>query len=122
LEGLSTAPDEVQEEVEEDGEVTSKQVYQTLKKHQHPPPKGGYPFAKIDHVTTKMGRAPLSPCKVCGSTNHWDKECPDWNIYIEKQKRGVLILTTSPAADEAELMYHSASCVLLEGRVSEPSF
>jgi signal recognition particle subunit SEC65 len=113
---------EVQGEPEEDGEVTLKQVYQTLKKRQRPPPKGGYPFAKNDHVTTKMGRAPPFPCKVCGSANHWDRECPDWNVYIEKQKRGVLVLTASPAAEETELMYHSAYCVLLEGRVSEPSF
>jgi hypothetical protein len=118
----SAAEPEVQEETEEDGEVTLRQVYQTLKKRQRPPPKGGYPFAKNDHVTTKMGRAPPSPCKVCGSANHWDRECPDWNVYIEKQKRGVLMSTISPAAEDAELMYHSAYCVLLEGRVSEPSF
>jgi hypothetical protein len=114
--------EESKEEAGEEGEVTLKQVYQTLKKRQRPPPKGGYPFAKNDHVTTKMGRAPPSPCKVCGSANHWDKECPDWNVYIEKQKRGVLISTTSPASDETELLYHSAYCVLLDGQVSEPSF
>jgi hypothetical protein len=49
----------------EDGAETIKQVYQTLKKRQRPPPKGGYPFSKNDHVTTKMGRVPPSPCKVC---------------------------------------------------------
>ncbi|KAJ7637947.1 hypothetical protein DFH06DRAFT_1335594 [Mycena polygramma] len=105
-----------------DGEDTLKQVYQTLKRRQRPPPKGGYPFSKNDHVTTKMGKAPPSPCKVCGSANHWDRECPDWNVYIERQKRGVLIVATSPASEEAELMYHSAYVVLLEGRMSESSF
>jgi hypothetical protein len=106
----------------EDGAETMKQVYQALKKRQRPPPKGGYPFAKNDHVTTKMGRAPPSPCKVCGSANHWDRECPDWNIYLEKQNRGVLTVVSSPIAEESEMMYHSAYCVLLEGRISEPSF
>jgi hypothetical protein len=71
---------------------------------------------------TKMGRAPPSPCKVCGSANHWDRECPDWNIYIEKQKRGVLSVTVGSAGDEAELLYNSAYIVLLEGRITEESF
>jgi hypothetical protein len=106
----------------EDGAETIKQVYQALKKRQRPPPKGGYPFAKNDHVTTKMGRAPPSPCKVCGSANHWDRECPDWSVYLEKQNRGVLVIASSPVVEEAEMMYHSAYCVLLEGRMTEPSF
>jgi hypothetical protein len=105
-----------------DGEVTVKQVYSTLKKRQRPPPKGGYPFSKNDHVTTKMGRAPPSPCKVCGSANHWDRECPDWNVYMEKQRRGVLAVSTDAVGDEAELLYHSAYLVLLDGRISEESF
>ena len=32
-----------------------KEAYQVLKKRQRPPPKGGYPYPKNDHVTTKMG-------------------------------------------------------------------
>ncbi|KAJ7162011.1 hypothetical protein C8R46DRAFT_1222145 [Mycena filopes] len=80
---------------QEEGEATIQQAYQVLKKRQRPPPKGGYPFSRNDHVTTKMGKAPPSPCKVCSSPNHWDRECPDWNVYIEKQKRGVLIVATS---------------------------
>jgi hypothetical protein len=106
---------------ESDGSTTIRQVYQTFKKRQWPPPKGGYPFPKADHVTTQMGRAPPSSCKVCGSPNHWDKECPNWNVYIEKQKRGVLLVTSGTATEELEMLYHSAYCVLLEGRVNEPS-
>jgi hypothetical protein len=99
----------------EDGANSVKQAYQALKKRQRPLPKGGYPFSRNDHVTTKMGKAPPSPCKVCGSPNHWDRECPDWNVYIERQKRGTLTVMVTPASDEAELLYHSAYCVLLEG-------
>jgi hypothetical protein len=105
-----------------DGELTVRQAYAALKKRQRPPPKGGYPFSKNDHVMTKMGKAPPSPCKVCGSSNHWDRECPDWNVYIEKQKRGILVTTSSPVLDETDLIYHSAYVVLLEGRISEESF
>ncbi|KAJ7094085.1 hypothetical protein C8R44DRAFT_645642, partial [Mycena epipterygia] len=32
-----------------DGAETIRQVYQTLKRRQRPPPKGGYPFPKNDH-------------------------------------------------------------------------
>jgi hypothetical protein len=101
---------------------TMKSVYQMLARRQRPPPKGGYPFKKNDHVTTKMGRDPPSLCKVCGSSKHWDKECPDWNVYLEKQKRGVLLVNSSSASDEAELLYHSAYLVLMDGRLSADSF
>ncbi|KAF8143737.1 hypothetical protein K438DRAFT_1993540 [Mycena galopus ATCC 62051] len=57
-----------------EGEIESndtlRQVYQTMKKRQRAPPKGGYPFKKNDHVGTKMSREPPSPCKVCGSAKH----------------------------------------------------
>ncbi|KAJ7171769.1 hypothetical protein C8R43DRAFT_1120148 [Mycena crocata] len=100
-----------------EGLETIRQVYQTIKKRQRPPPPNGYPFTKNDHVTTKMGKAPPSPCKVCGSANHWDRECPDWHVYIERQKRGVLVVVTTPEDDEVGLLYHSAFCVLLEDRL-----
>jgi hypothetical protein len=105
-----------------DGMETIKQVYQTLKKRQRPPPKGGYPFSKNDHVTTKMGKAPPSPCKVCGSANHWDRECPDWEVYLERQRRGVLLVELDPISNESELLYHSAYMVLMDDRMTESSF
>jgi hypothetical protein len=105
-----------------DGGPTIKNVYQTLARRQRPPPKGGYPFKKNDHVSTKMGRDPPSPCKVCGSSKHWDKECPDWNVYLEKQRRGVLLVGSSSASDEAELLYHSAYLVLMDERIGADSF
>lgn len=106
---------------EGDGSEVIKQAFAALQKRQRPPPKGGYPFPKNDHVLTKMGREPPSPCKVCGSAKHWDRECPDWNVYIEKQKRGVL-LVSAEESDESNVLYHSAYCVLLENRVNSSSF
>lgn len=105
-----------------DESPTIKSVYQTLARRQRPPPKGGYPFKKNDHVTTKMGRDPPSPCKVCGSAKHWDKECPDWNVYLEKQRRGALLVNSSSAGDEAELLYHSTYLVLMDDRKSADFF
>jgi hypothetical protein len=115
------APEEIAQSTLE-GENTIKQVYAILKKRQRPPPKGGYPYPKNDQVMTKLGKAPPSLCKVCGSANHWDRECPDWNVYIEKQRRGVLTVVSSSSEDEADLLYHSAYIVLFEGRISEESF
>jgi hypothetical protein len=69
-----------------------------------------------------MGKAPPSPCKVCGSANHWDRECPDWDVYIEWQKRGALMVTMDAIGEESELLYHSAYMVLMDDRINEKSF
>jgi hypothetical protein len=105
----------------EDGAETLKQVFQMLKRRQRPPPKGGYPFPKHDDVMTRMGRVPPSPCKVCGSANHWDRECPDWAVYSEKIRRGLLVLSTGPTEEETGMLYHSAYLVLMNERLEEPS-
>ena len=97
-----------------------KEVYQVLQKKQRPPPPGGYPFKRNDHVSTKMGRLPPSPCKVCGSPNYWDKECLDWNVYLETRNRSVHF-TVGQADDELELedKYCAAYAVLLNNRIAE---
>ena len=97
-----------------------KEVYQVLKRTQRPPPKGGYPFPKNDHITTKMGRAPLSPCKVCGSKNHWDKECSDWDAYLESRKRTAnSTFWNHDETDESEQQYASAYSILMNNRLTE---
>lgn len=103
-------------------ELTLRSVYQTLARRQRPPPKGGYPYPKNDHVTTKMGKPPPSPCKVCGSDKHWDRECPDWAVYLEKARRGLLVTASGEVKDETELLYHSAYVVLMDGLMEGNSF
>jgi hypothetical protein len=66
-----------------------KEAFQVIQQRQQDPPAGRYPLSKNDHVMTKMKHLPPSPCKVWGSKNHWDKECPDFNIYNEQLKRNV---------------------------------
>ncbi|KAJ7709431.1 hypothetical protein B0H17DRAFT_1124058 [Mycena rosella] len=114
------ASTEATEQVEEEIEVTElsssedsdepaiRSVHNTFKKRQRPPPKGGYKYPKNDHVVMKMGKKPPSPCKVCGSDNHWDKECPDYSVYMEKVSRGVFAVQVDPAVEELEMLYHSA--------------
>ena len=83
---------------------------------QRPPPKGGYPFPKNNHVTTKMGKLPPSPCRSCGSDNHWDKECPDNHAYVEKVRRSVNLTESSPET-EGEKAYATAYSILLNERL-----
>jgi hypothetical protein len=95
-----------------------REAYQVLRQCPRPPPKGGYPFPKNDHVTTKMGKMPPSPCKVCGSSNHWDKECPDWNVYFERAKRSANVAEIW-SEDESEKIYSSAYSVFLNEKLTE---
>ena len=93
-----------------------KEVYQVMKKKQRAPPPGGYMFSKNDHVTTKMGRLPPSPCKCCGSNNHWDRECPDWAIYLEKTSKSSYQNERECSQDDE--LYQSAYSILLSQRVA----
>ena len=97
-------------------ETALKEVFQALKTRQRPPPPGGYPYSKNDHVMTKMGRLPPSPCKCCGSSNHWDKECPDWTVYNARKERGALSVETD-TDPETEVLYQSAFSVLVSERI-----
>ena len=94
-----------------------REAFQALKKRQRPPPKGGYPYSKNDHVTTKLGRLPPSPCKVCGSDNHWDKECPDWDIYQAKQQKSAYQIELAEEED-LENYYSSVYSVLIAERLA----
>ena len=96
-----------------------REVYQVMQKRQQAPPTGGYMFMRNDHVTTKMGKLPPSPCKVCGSDNHWDKECPDWEVYkarVASSKKSSY--STEKDMDEGDKMYQTAFSILLSQRLA----
>jgi len=90
------------------------EVFQVLKKRQCAPPPGGYMFSKNDHVTTKLGHLPPSPCKCCGSNNHWDKECPDLAVYLEKTAKS----SYSTESEKEDDYYNSAYSILLSQRIA----
>ncbi|RDB15235.1 hypothetical protein Hypma_004746 [Hypsizygus marmoreus] len=96
-----------------------RNVYQTFTKRQRDPPPDGYPFPKNDHVTTKLNRPPPSPCKVCGSAKHWDKECPDWDTYLTTQKRSAKWVSTSEENGDLDVQYSSAYSALRDLRVTK---
>ncbi|KAI0038571.1 hypothetical protein FA95DRAFT_1469554, partial [Auriscalpium vulgare] len=66
---------------------------------------GGYLFPKADYkVSTE---APPSPCKVCGSAKHWDKECPHWGAY--SPRRDANAITAEYDVDpQQDIEYHEA--------------
>ncbi|EJD43118.1 hypothetical protein AURDEDRAFT_126032 [Auricularia subglabra TFB-10046 SS5] len=66
---------------------------------QRPPPVNGYPFKLQSTVVSKV--APPSPCKVCGSAAHWDRECEHYPQYVLcKQQSNVMYASDRPAAEE----------------------
>ncbi|EJD36144.1 hypothetical protein AURDEDRAFT_74577, partial [Auricularia subglabra TFB-10046 SS5] len=66
---------------------------------QRPLPVGGYPFKPPSDVVSKV--APPSPCKVCGSAAHWDRECGHYPQYLlRKQQSNVMYASDRPAAEE----------------------
>ena len=96
-----------------------REVYQVMQWRQRDPPAGGYMFSRNDHVTTKMGKLPPSPCHACGSSNHWDKECPDYEVYrtrtaLDRKSRHSVEKTD----DKGDTLYQSAYSILLSQRLA----
>ena len=92
------------------------EAYQVMKRRQRAPPPGGYMFTKNNHITTKMGRLPPLPCKCCGSSNHWDKECPDHAIYLEKTTKSGY--SNEQSLDKDDKLYQSTYGILLSQRLA----
>ena len=66
-----------------------------------------------------MGKLPPSPCQACGSSNHWDKECPDWEIYKARTtSERKSSHSTETAEDEGDKLYQSAFSILLSQRLA----
>ncbi|KAJ7595108.1 hypothetical protein C8J56DRAFT_1044812 [Mycena floridula] len=106
-------------------EMILKEVYQVLKKSPRPPPVGGYPFSPPkDNVVTTTGRFPPSPCKVCTSKMHWDKECLHWQTYLDRQKKRSANFSGSVKGvedDESGRAYNAAFSALINERGAEMS-
>ncbi|KAI0038711.1 hypothetical protein FA95DRAFT_1505166 [Auriscalpium vulgare] len=67
------------------------------------PPPAGYLFPKADYKVSR--EAPPSPCKVCGSAKHWDKECPHWGAW--STRRDVNAITAEHDVDpQQDIEYH----------------
>ncbi|KAF7986132.1 hypothetical protein HWV62_38486 [Athelia sp. TMB] len=74
-----------------DDDTILHQAFAVMKKDPPPSRRGPFPFAQRDKVNTSMAKPPHWPCKACGSKNHWDRECPHWDVYKEKIKHAKLV-------------------------------
>ncbi|KIJ89795.1 hypothetical protein K443DRAFT_117513, partial [Laccaria amethystina LaAM-08-1] len=114
-----SSPQQEEQKVEETHDDMLREVYQVMQRRQRAPPPGGYMFSRNDHVTTKMGKLPPSPCQACGSRNHWDKECPDRETYrVRTALDHKSSHSTEAVEDEGDALYQSAYSILLSQRLA----
>ncbi|KAJ3473292.1 hypothetical protein NLI96_g13061 [Meripilus lineatus] len=122
----------VQAANETDEHVSVREIFAITKKRQRKPPVGGYPFPIRNGVKSEL-RPPPSPCKCCGSANHWDKECPWYNIWEKKfGKKKVANMVQSDETDNQvedvynqayeALIIHAAYSQYLEPSVKKPGY
>jgi len=80
-------------------------------------------FTHNNHVMTKMGKLPPSPCHCCSSENHWDKECPDYDVYrVRTSMKPKNAHNTEKETDEGDKLYQSTYGILLSQQVAASQF
>lgn len=91
---------ETEEESIPNDPVITQQVFAVMKRKEAPPSRRGpFPFDKQDQVHTSIGRLPAWPCRACGSTNHWDRECPMWDRFQNQVKSAKWVEKEDPAEE-----------------------
>lgn len=105
-------PQETEEEVLPNYDAIMHQAYTTMKRQAPPSRRGPFPFEKCDHVHTTLGKHPAWPCRACGSSNHWDKECPMYERMMAKVKKALWVEKEDPAEDNR--VYLQVYVALLE--------
>ncbi|KAJ3474628.1 hypothetical protein NLI96_g12353 [Meripilus lineatus] len=94
-------------EIDEHAAVREVYAATTGSRRQRKPPIGGYPYPKKDEVKSIL-RPPPSPCKCCGSGNHWDKECPWYGVWERKYGRRTAQLVSADGRSEEDDVYNEA--------------
>ncbi|EJD36113.1 hypothetical protein AURDEDRAFT_74536, partial [Auricularia subglabra TFB-10046 SS5] len=61
-----------------------------------------YAFKESDVVSKVL---PPSPCKVCGSDKHWDRECGHWQSYLLRRQQNAMY--SSIRSEDEERMYNA---------------
>ncbi|KAJ7233357.1 hypothetical protein C8J57DRAFT_1532479 [Mycena rebaudengoi] len=98
---------------EENEDEVLRQAFQILKDR----PRAAPPFPKNDHVKMKLDKQPPSPCRVCGSKFHWNRECPDYAVYMEGARKSAHWSSRSEPSEE-ETIYKNAYSILVNRRVA----
>ncbi|KAJ7805278.1 hypothetical protein B0H13DRAFT_2387812 [Mycena leptocephala] len=63
-------------------------------------------YATLKELMTKLGKLPPSPCCLCGSEKHWNRECPNYILYNEGVKKNAKIASKNEPSED-DLMYHN---------------
>ncbi|TRM55593.1 hypothetical protein BD626DRAFT_542194 [Schizophyllum amplum] len=62
-------------------------------------PPASYPFPKADAYKSK--KPPPTPCRACGSKNHWNRDCPHWDQYAAKWRQEGMTVEFEPDTEQA---------------------
>jgi hypothetical protein len=81
--------------VESIHEEALKEIFVNLRKSAPQGPKT-YQYAKRNNIKTALGRKPPYPCRQCGSANHWNKECPFYDLYKKQASRAGNLVEQDP--------------------------
>jgi hypothetical protein len=66
-------------------DLAMAEVHATLRKNPPSEPKK-YLWPKRDDIKSATGKMPPYGCRQCGSTKHWNRECPYFDLYEQKNK------------------------------------
>lgn len=73
-------------------------------------------FPPANHVRSSR-KPPPSPCKVCSSPYHWDRECPHWHEYEAKERMKPQTVNVVEQGDpEVDNMYDACFTALINER------
>ena len=101
-------------------EAMITKAFVTLKQSQPAVPKEGYLCPKQDQIVSLLDRKPQWPCRACGSANHWDKECPHYNLFTQLQsKLAKSVYKGTDRPSDIKNVYRSAYQALLMQTVSQ---
>ncbi|KII89481.1 hypothetical protein PLICRDRAFT_68713, partial [Plicaturopsis crispa FD-325 SS-3] len=67
-----------------------------------------------------MRRRPPSPCKVCGSAKHWDKECPHYHLFMRAEPKSARIALANRSLED-ESVYERVYEALVVQAISGPT-
>ncbi|KAI4294379.1 hypothetical protein K525DRAFT_212787, partial [Schizophyllum commune Loenen D] len=67
-----------------------------------------YPFKARNDVKTTAKKLPPSPCRACGSPNHWNRECPHNEEFLKRRKKEGFLVEDA----ERDRAYNAAYAML----------
>ncbi|KAL1666288.1 hypothetical protein GGF50DRAFT_17419, partial [Schizophyllum commune] len=86
-------------------------AYQVVQQRQ-PSKPASYPFKARNDVKTSAKKLPPSPCRACGSPNHWNRECPHNDDFLKKYRKESFVVEDA----ERDRAYNAAYAMVVAGQ------